>query len=580
MAQAIIPIAYTATQVEITAGSFTAKSGGTIHVVDANGQLTGVQYDVGAANVAPTLAVTGGNINTVLQSAGGGSYPKIQVQGANIALTYAAHNAKTVHVEVATLPAVSSLAALVTSDWKDGTAFRDAMFYIQNHSGADIVFSVSVGTGNFAGMAELGNQDVSAGFTIPDVTEALVKINSDGWVQISISSQMVTQGELDTGLAAKANATHSHALADVTNAAAVATTGNPAMDGTAALGIATVAARSDHVHPSDTAKQAALISGTNIKTVDGQSLIGSGNLAPTILLVTAPIAIRITSAAGAGANYPVKVTIGESAGATGANFNLSAAAGTFPAEKNGTCSFLFWDSSGAVPFWIEKITGASPNRVAHIWLAPLVSLSSGTPTVFLTTAATNLVRSNGVGVFTLFDDFDGTSLDAAKWDTSVMSGDTYSGSILSFGGGNVARRLKALNTVGDGFEIMSLLRASDTSASYMVFGWDSSTVAEIYKYENGWDGAARINVAGATTNLTNDINNGAGVRQLMRIARSGGVGRFSSESPANTLNSASGVPTVSIAPVIYYTYDNYTEIDWVAVKKFVATEPVFLSAVQ
>lgn len=326
-------------------------------------------------------------------------------------------------------------------------------------------------------------------------------------------------------------------------------------------------------------KQATLVSGTTIKTVDGQSLVGSGNLAPTILIVTAPIAIRLTGATGAGVNYQTKLTIGESSGATGANFNISTAAGTFPAGKNGTCSFLFWDTVGVVPFWIEKVTGTTPNRVAHVWLRPNIDLSSGTQTVFLTTAATNLIRSDGISVFTLFDDFDGTSLDATKWDTSVMTGDSYSGSVLSFGGGNVARRLRTLNIVGDGFEVMSLLRASDTSASYVAFGWDSVTTAEIYKFENGWNTAARINVAGATTNLTTDINNGVGVRQLMRIARAGGIGRFSSENPANTLNSASGVPTVAIATTIFNTYDNATEIDWVALKKFVATEPAFLSAV-
>ena len=52
----------------------------------------------------------------------------------------------------------------------------------------------------------------------------------------------------------------------------------PAMDGTAAAGTATTYARADHVHPSDTSKQDVLVSGTNIKTVGGRSLLGSGNL--------------------------------------------------------------------------------------------------------------------------------------------------------------------------------------------------------------------------------------------------------------------------------------------------------------
>lgn len=56
-------------------------------------------------------------------------------------------------------------------------------------------------------------------------------------------------------------------------------TATPLMDGTGAVGSSAKYAREDHVHPSDTAKQDALVSGTNIKTVNGQSLLGSGNLA-------------------------------------------------------------------------------------------------------------------------------------------------------------------------------------------------------------------------------------------------------------------------------------------------------------
>lgn len=52
----------------------------------------------------------------------------------------------------------------------------------------------------------------------------------------------------------------------------------PTMDGTAAVGTATTYARADHVHPTDTSRQATLVSGTNIKTVNGSSLLGPGNI--------------------------------------------------------------------------------------------------------------------------------------------------------------------------------------------------------------------------------------------------------------------------------------------------------------
>lgn len=52
----------------------------------------------------------------------------------------------------------------------------------------------------------------------------------------------------------------------------------PIVDGTAAVGTSAKYAREDHVHPTDTSRQATLVSGTNIKTVNGNSLLGSGDL--------------------------------------------------------------------------------------------------------------------------------------------------------------------------------------------------------------------------------------------------------------------------------------------------------------
>ena len=55
-------------------------------------------------------------------------------------------------------------------------------------------------------------------------------------------------------------------------------TATPLMDGTGAVGTSAKYAREDHVHPSDTNKQAALVSGTNIKTINNESILGSGNI--------------------------------------------------------------------------------------------------------------------------------------------------------------------------------------------------------------------------------------------------------------------------------------------------------------
>lgn len=57
-----------------------------------------------------------------------------------------------------------------------------------------------------------------------------------------------------------------------------ASTTAPLMDGTASYGSGTSYARSNHVHPTDTSRQATLVSGTNIKTINGDSILGSGDL--------------------------------------------------------------------------------------------------------------------------------------------------------------------------------------------------------------------------------------------------------------------------------------------------------------
>ena len=67
-----------------------------------------------------------------------------------------------------------------------------------------------------------------------------------------------------------------------------ASTTAPLMDGTASYGSGNYYARSNHVHPTDTSRQATLVSGTNIKTVNGNSLLGSGDITtPTYTLPTA-----------------------------------------------------------------------------------------------------------------------------------------------------------------------------------------------------------------------------------------------------------------------------------------------------
>ena len=85
-------------------------------------------------------------------------------------------------------------------------------------------------------------------------------------------------------------------------------TSNPAMDGTASAGSSSDYARGDHVHPTDTSRQAALVSGTNIKTVNGNSLLGSGNIAiaglPSVTSSDNGKVLQVVNGAWAAATIP------------------------------------------------------------------------------------------------------------------------------------------------------------------------------------------------------------------------------------------------------------------------------------
>ena len=87
-------------------------------------------------------------------------------------------------------------------------------------------------------------------------------------------TQSLTSGTQVGSISVDGNATALYAPTPPT-----ASTTTPSMDGTASYGSGTSYARSNHVHPTDTSRQAALVSGTNIKTINSTSLLGSGDIA-------------------------------------------------------------------------------------------------------------------------------------------------------------------------------------------------------------------------------------------------------------------------------------------------------------
>ncbi len=124
----------------------------------------------------------------------------------------------------------------------------------------------------------------------------------------------------------------------------------------------------------------------------------------------------------------MKLLVGESAGSSGANFNLEGHASSFPSGKNEGGDLLFTgnDGSTTLPFWVESISGSAPNRTATVWVKVADNLSSDRTVYCYYGNSGALNASNGNNTFLLFDDFDGASLDTGKWAKQNSAGSSVS----------------------------------------------------------------------------------------------------------------------------------------------------------
>ena len=304
--------------------------------------------------------------------------------------------------------------------------------------------------------------------------------------------------------------------------------------------------------------------------------------------------ITISGSSGAGTNYQVLLKVGESSGATGVHFHLDGKSENFPSGKNQSGDIRFTSSDGTtlLDFWVENVTGTSPNRVAYIWVEVADNLNTSKDIYIYigNSSATNY--SNGDNTFLFFDDFEGTSLDSNKWNTHlewssgsiVVSSDEVkldSAQIISknyqVNDGALEYRARATS----GYEITSFARSNVNSGDAL---HNSGTQGYIASNFSGYQNS--ITVSGyPKANSANSIN--ANTIYCFRFILQGVnlIGsRFSdnwttlqvSTSYTDTGGRTSGYIGLRVDGsgngnrVAYY--------DWIRVRKYVSPEPAFSSA--
>lgn len=162
----------------------------------------------------------------------------------------------------------------------------------------------------------------------------------------------------------------------------------------------------------------------------------------------------ISGSVGAGTGYQVLLKVGESAGATGVDFHLEGHAANFPNDIR----FTNIDGITQYNYWIEKIEGVAPNRIAYVWIKVDESLDSDVNLYVYYGNPDAVSTSNGDATFEFFDDFEGTSLDTSKWIISSRSSIVVNNSILRITQGAVGLLNALPFNINDSYMVESLSR--------------------------------------------------------------------------------------------------------------------------
>ena len=235
------------------------------------------------------------------------------------------------------------------------------------------------GSAASTGVLTLANSGVVAG-TYNDINTSVRPFTVDAKGRITSVGTAVTITPAWSNVTGKPTTVAGLSLTDFTGLSST----NPLVNGTAAIGTATTAAKADHVHPTDTSR-APLASPTFTGTVTAPTFAGtlSGNASTATKLATAA-----TISASGDANWSVLFDGSATATATLTLVTTGVTAGTY--NNDGTTVRPFTvDSKGRItsvgttvtiaPAW-SSIT-SKPTTISGLALTDLTGLSSTLPII-------------------------------------------------------------------------------------------------------------------------------------------------------------------------------------------------------
>jgi len=124
--------------------------------------------------------------------------------------------------------------------------------------------------------------------------------------------------------------------------------------------------------------------------------------------------ITVTNAS---ADYQTKILVGESSGATGEEVDC----GGHVAADFDDLRFTAADGTTLLDYWIESITGSTPNGLATVWVQ---NNAGADATLYMYYGGTESAVSSGADTFDDFDDFEAGTNDWAIYNGGTISSST------------------------------------------------------------------------------------------------------------------------------------------------------------
>jgi len=309
--------------------------------------------------------------------------------------------------------------------------------------------------------------------------------------------------------------------------------------------------------------------------------------------------VAIGASTGAGTNYPVKLLVGESSGATGSQFHLEGHAQSFGVDLR------FYAADGTTPlsYWVESTTGTTPNRIATVWVKVAADLGSAATILCHYGKTSDTSGSSISGTFTMGDDFSAASfaadtLWAALGKTAVCTGtpSIAAGKLVITGSNTAASCSWAKSTapaVPAGYALRFGANISAATGYSLQVGFSDQVAIPAENDIQNHDASVSFyfhssshiyvenNSAGGTQNDAGTFDTAAHVWEIQRNASAST--RFLKDGTLLTGgNITTNVPTAAMyVHALGYKTGTATgtiSIDWLVVRKYILTEPAFSSA--